>query len=275
MTAIIFDEDGSFANMSVPNKKFSFAEFPDLQPIGMPLKTLEPGNIGININHLDKGLFREVIRVIEKPESYLGKDSAELLDSILEKEKGKIKKIEELEQLLLKVKEEEKMFHIYRAIRWVRVLSRIFPGYIQGKLDMDSMVSAYMRTSGAITRIDLDKLPLHIKKAFIYSVMRSLYEEYSSQKVVKSKIIGIIPMGEKYLSKNPKKKLDTALVDVLMKCEEVGVEFATSAAHEVDILPTIVDKATMQISFVQGFEAAIKGKKSKPYRATMRPRLSA
>jgi len=275
MTSIIFDDDDSFANMSVPNKKFAYADFPDLQPIGMPLKTLHPGETTIDLNYLNKDLFREVIRVEEKPGDYSGKESAEMLDNILNNERGKIRKLDDFEQLLLKTKEEEKMFHVYRAIRWVRLLSRVFPGYLDGRIKIDELVQPYMKTSGSISRIDLKGVPLHIKKAFIYSVMRSLFEEYASQKIVRSKVMGIIPYGEKYLPKNPKKKLDFAIVDILMRCAEVGIGFATSAEHEVDLLPEIVDRASMRITFIKDNEIALKERSGKPYRAAIRPRLSA
>ena len=41
ITGIVFDDSESFKNMGSPNTSFNYEEFPNLQPIGMPLKNLQ------------------------------------------------------------------------------------------------------------------------------------------------------------------------------------------------------------------------------------------
>ena len=274
LAVVIFDEADSFGKMSAPNPDFPHEEYPNLQPIGMPIKSLEPGGISIDLNIIEKEVFRELIRVEEKEGNYVGKEAAELLEQVLEKDRGKFNNITDFEKKLIATEEEEKKFHVYRAVRWIRVMDKVFPNYFGGKLESKKLITPYLKTMGSIVRVNLKGVPIHIKKGFVYSIMKSLYEEYSSRQL-STRVMGVISFAHKYVPSEPKKKTDLALLNVLNKCEEFGVNYCLSTEHEIDLNPEVAKTASMKIEYISGNEAAIKEKSKRPYRVKIRARLSA
>lgn len=273
VTCIVFDEEEAFLGMSTPSKNFAYAEFPNLQPIGMPVKNLEPGKIPIDINLLEEEVFKELLRVGDG-ENYLGKESAEIIVEALGRNSGRLEGLSDLEERVMEVKEEELKFHAFRAVRWLKVLDKVFPGYIDGRINVDDLVTKYVKTSGSIVRINLKDVPLHIRKAFIYSTMKFLLSE-GSRLAERVNIVGFIPMAEKYVVREPIKKIDKKILEVLTDCQKVGVGFCLSAGHDIDLYPEIVYSASLKIDFVSGNEIAVKERTKRPYRAHLRPRLSA
>ena len=169
---------------------------------------------------------------------------------------------------------EEKKFHSYRAIRWIRILDKVFPNCFWWKLEPKRLIAPYLKTMGSIIRVDLKGAPLHIKKGFIYSTLRSLYEEYSSRQL-STRVIGIVPFANKYVPHGTKKSIDLAILDVLNKCEQYGVNYCLSTEHEIDMNSEVVKTASMKIEYISGDEAAVKEKSKRPYRVKIRARLSA
>ena len=78
ITAILFDDDKTYERIASPNKAFDYKSFPDIQPIGMPLKNLDIGEVGIDINMFTPEMFREIIGITAEGKDYLGKVAAEL-----------------------------------------------------------------------------------------------------------------------------------------------------------------------------------------------------
>jgi len=275
-TAIVFDEDDSFTSMSVPNKDFDYKNYQNLQPIGMPIKTLKPEDVKININLLDPVMFREIIGLTAKEGAYPGKDTIELIDKIIEKGKGDFKSLEDIEEKLLTVSVEAKKFHVYRAIRWMRILKNVYPDLFGGKLELRTLVSLYMKSMGSISRIDLKGLPLNIKRAIIYSVMKSLHTEYKEQLATNElKVLGMMLNSVKYTGTKPSTLLEEGILEVLGEGPEYGVGFCLGANHEIDLFHEFTEKASMKVTFVGKKEAAIKEENSRPYRMNFRPNLSA
>lgn len=269
ITGIVFDNFESFKNMGSPNTSFNYEEFPNLQPIGMPLKNLEPGQVSIDLNMIDSKSFREILGVPEKEGEYTGKIAGDVMDDVIEK-KG-FKKLSDLEEKLLSIQEEEKRFHVYRAIRWVKILEKMYPDLFGGKLDPRGIVSTYLKSMGSIVRINTKGLPLKMQKLLIYSTMRSLQEEAASRGI---RAIICIPDAKKIVSKKPKGEMDIRILEVFSRTGE-GVGFCIGADHDIDINPEIVHDASMRITYVSGNEAAVKIRGGRPYRVKIRPRLSA
>jgi hypothetical protein len=62
---------------------------------------------------------------------------------------------------------------------------------------------------------------------------------------------------------------------MLAACSSHGVGFCLGAENAIDLNQQIVDKATIRIDFVSPDEMAVRGAGSRPYRARLRPALSA
>lgn len=179
VNGVIFDDSKRYTNLSSPNMEFPHHEYPDLQPIGMPVRNLEPGEVQINLRHLDSKGFREIINIPrgEKTEAeYAGETTAKIVDRIInEKEPRSLKDIEK-ELLSTEGRAEVEKFHRYRGIRWMKVMNQIYPDFIDGETDLKSLVSAYLQSMGSIIRIDTSILPPEMKRAFTYSFTKKLYE---------------------------------------------------------------------------------------------------
>jgi hypothetical protein len=59
------------------------------------------------------------------------------------------------------------------------------------------------------------------------------------------------------------------------KINEAGVGYCIGADHETDLMKNTLDLATIKIESVGRNEIAVKEENGRPYRAEIRPRLSA
>ncbi|NYZ79658.1 hypothetical protein H0N95_00225, partial [Candidatus Micrarchaeota archaeon] len=276
VNVVAFDEDDAFMNMGVPNAVFDSKTYVSLQPIGMPVKNMKPGEVKIDLNLINAKMFREIIGVEEKENDYLGKTSAELVDGVIEKNSGSLRGLEDIEENLLRITAEEKKFHIYKAVRWMRVLKNVFPDYFGGKTETRDISPQYAKTMGSITRVDLKGVPQNVKRAFVYSVMKSLYANFKEQKATsRLKVIGALIDGEQYAPSNPRTELQKSLLELIAITSDAGVGYCFGASHETDVFRNAVETSTMKIEFVGRNEVAIKEENGRPYRAAIRPRLSA
>ncbi|MEM0372700.1 MAG: hypothetical protein QXO69_02565 [archaeon] len=275
VNVIAFDENDTFTRMSVPNNSFDSKTYPSLQPIGMPVKSMKPGEVKIDLNLMNAKMMREIIGVEEKQGDYLGKTAAELIDEVITKNSGSLRSLEDVEESLLKITAEEKKYHIYKAVRWTRVLKNVFPEWFGGKMETRDISPQYARTMGSITRVDLKNVPQNVKRAFVYSVMRSLFENFKQEKAAgELKVTCALINGEQYAPANPVTELQKSLLELMAYASDIGVGYCFGATHETDLFKGAVDSSSMKIEFVGRTEVAIKEENSRPYRATIRPRLS-
>ena len=276
MTTVVFDENKRYERMATPNKNFDYKAFPDLQPIGMPLKDLTIQQVTIDLNIITPEMFREIVGFGGGGKEFLGKDSAELMDGIIANGNGQLKTLAEIEEKLLAVKDEVKKFHIHRAVRMLKVMEMAYPGYFGGKVDLTLFVSPYMRNVGALIRLDISGLPSEIKSALIYSVMASLYRKYKEEMATKElKVVSFVVDGARIAPTQPETALQNGMVEVLADSNRYGVGFCLGAEHETDLNQVVSENVTMRLEMVDENEVAVREVHSRPYRLKIRPNMSA
>ena len=276
VTAVVLDDDSSFEKMSNPNKQFAFEEYPDLQPIGMPVKNLEPDRIGIDLNLLDKPAARQVLMIPETSGEYVGKTAAELVDRVLSENKGALNSLDDVQNKLLTLPEETKKFHVYRASRFLKLLEKAFPGLFKGKPDLKVLVSPYVRSMGTIVRINVSGLPDTEKQALLFSIATSLAENYKYSSATREiRVLIVARNAERFAPSATQHALQSEINNVLSEAVNYGVGFIFGVQHELDLNQELAAKATIKLEFLNNQEVAVQEINSRPYRMQVRPPLSA
>jgi len=278
VNGIIFDDSERYTNLSSPNMEFPHHEYPDLQPIGMPVRNLEPGEVQVNLRHLDSKGFREIINVPKKEKTegeYVGDTTARIVDRIInEKEPRSLKDIEK-ELLSTEGRAEVEKFHRYRGIRWMKVMNQVYPDFIDGETDLKSLVSAYLQSMGSIIRIDTSVLPPEMKRAFAYSFTRTLYEENKQEGFTqRMRAMVIMPKGEIHAPKEPTERIQENTLEVLTDANAYGIGYVLGTRDKLDIYKPLIKKASMVQKFTGKKQVAIQPKERKPYRVNLRPYLT-
>ncbi len=274
VNGVIFDDSNRFKSLSSPNPKFPHQEYPGLQPIGLPVRNLKPGEIQIDLNQLDKKAFREVINVPDEENEYAGKKTAEMIDEIISNDK-KLKSLKDIEEELTAVKEDVKTFHKYRGVRWMKVLNQIYPDFMDGEMDLRSMVSAYLQSMGTVIRIDTSALPSNLKRAFAYSFLKTLYEENKQEGFQKRlRALVILPHAKTYTPAKPTERLNENILEILTNANSYGIGYAVGAKNEINIYQPLLKETTLRQDFVKDNQVAVKKKEGKPYRVNLRPYLT-
>lgn len=276
VVAVVFDSEGAYANMTAPNRDFPYDRYPDLQPIGMPIKTLLPENLKIDLNLMDRNMFREAMGLVPSEGEYEGKAAGELIDAALDSLRKQMRSLENIEEKLFTVKEENKMFHVYRAIRMLRVQRRAWPELFDGHMDVKAIVPQYFRTMGAIMRVDISKLPENLQMSLIYSALRSFYEHFKEEGYGKQlRAMIFIPHAANLAPVEPETKLQQGILEALSECADHGVGCCLGVNHDIDLNSDITATATLRLDFIKADEIAVKESMSRPYRMELRPSLSA
>jgi hypothetical protein len=183
--------------------------------------------------------------------------------------------LDDVEEKLLAAKDESKKFHTYRAIRIVRVIKKALPGMLGGRMDLGPLISSYMKSTGLINRIDTSGLPSNLKKALAYSLLRSLYKKHKEEDNPQLRAMVLLMNGPLFAPVEPAGEIDKGLLEMLVACNGVGMGFCLGAEHGIDLNPEITTQATLRMDFVTEDEIAVRAKDMRPYRAKLRPPLSA
>jgi|GEM_PF-1767394 len=274
VNGIVFDDSNDYDNLSSPNIEFPHEEYSDIQPIGMPVRNLKPGEVQINLRHIDSKGFREILDIPkESKKEYTGKKTSEIIDRIVNEEDPR--SLKDIEKELATGKEEVEKFHRYRGIRWMKVMNQIYPDFINGETDLKSLVSAYLQSMGSIIRIDISMLPPEMKRAFAYSFLRGLYEENKQEGFTRRmRAMVIMPKGEIHAPKNPTQRLQENTLEVLSDANAYGIGYALGTERKINIHPPLVKKASMIQEFTGRKQVALQPEKRKPYRVDLRPYLT-
>jgi hypothetical protein len=270
VSVIIFDEDGSFEKMGAPNRDFEYEAYPDLQPIGMPLKTTD---LTVDLNLIDAEMFKEIIGMSPEKES-LGKTAMELISRVLKESQGSLESLSDMEEKLLTLEEEVKRFHVYRAVRMVKVCDNAYAGVFAGKIEMHRFISPYAKSMGSISRVDVSNIPQNLKKAFAFSLIKSLYEQLR-ESTPELRIVVFFVRGVDIAPSAVKKRLDEALLKTLQECSQFGVGYCLGVQHGIDLNPQILESSSLRFDFITNEEAAVKEANQRAYRMKLRPTLSA
>jgi len=272
ITAIILDEDKEFTSMGAPNKRFNQQEYPNLQPIGMPLNNLEIGKINVNINQLKAEQFRELLE-IPRNEKGPGEEAAKMIDQATETHTETYSSLKGMEEEILSNAPDAKKFHAYRAIRIIRTIHKAYPNMLSGKIDLNVLVSPYLKRVGSIIRVDVSQYPPLIRRALALSILKSLYEKYKAELSSRElKVLAFLPTGTDYVTDTP---IGREIKNILLDSVNYGVGACMGIEHEEEIDATTLKNASMIIKFTSEREIAVKEVHSRPYRAKLRDRLSA
>ncbi len=274
VTGVIFDDTHEYDNLSSPNVQFPHHKYPELQPIGMPVRNLHPGEVQINLNHLDKKSFREIINIPEGDEEYQGKKATELIDEVIINDK-KLESLKDIEEEIMTIEEDVEGFQRYRAIRMIKVLNQVYPDFMGGETDLKSLISTYLQSMGTIIRIDTSALPSNMKKALVYSFTNTILLE-NKREGFKERLRTIIalPNGKPYVPKKVTQRLQEKLLEVLTEANTYGIGYAVGINNKIDIYQPILGEANVLMEEVSENEFAVKTSDKKPYRVHLRPYLT-
>ncbi len=271
VNAVVFDEEDNFSGMNIPNTDFDYSTYPELQPIGMPVKELTAEEIKIDLRLLDSVMFRELIKIKKKEGEYVGKEAAELIDGIIEK---RPKTLEEIEEQLLSV-EESKRFNAYRAIRFIKLLKQKAKYFFGEGMKAKDIIPFYTKATGTIIRIKINNLPEEIKNIFIYSTLKKIKDYYTETKTVGLfKTIVLLDNAEKYTPSIPMKRSQEETCAIINDLSDYNTAYCVSSEYDVDLFEEIIDNNTIRIDVISKEEAAVKEAMSQPYRMKIRPTLT-
>ncbi len=272
ITGIVLDENKEFLGMEAPNKNFNQQEFPNLQPIGMPVNTVSKSQVHININHLNGDQLREALE-LPRSDKNPGEEAGKLLDKAIESHAEEYSSLKGMEEEILANTPESKKFYAYQAIRMIRVLHKAHPSMFGGRIDLNSLVSPYLKRVGSIARIDVSGYPEHVKRLLAFSVVKSLYKKYKGELASRElKALVFMKNGPVYTADTPTGR---ELKNMMLDSINYGVGTCISAAEEADLDPVLIKNATIKIEFTGEKEVAVKEMHSRPYRAVLRDPLSA
>ncbi len=269
VTVVVFDEDNFFSEMAKPNLDFPHGEYPFLQPVGMPLKNIDPADVNCDIRLVGSKVFKEVLGI--RGEN--GLEAFRVIEKAIEEKKPS--SVAELEEAVIEVMDEKVKFYAFRAIRMLRVIEQRFPGLFTGKTDPSLLVPFYSKTGGVISRVDLSNLPLGMKKAIVFSAVNSLLEAARNRRIIGLKAVIMLPNAAKYCPREPEKESEKRIIEAINELPEHGLGYCIGADYEVDLFEELVETSTLLIEFISAKEVAVKPVTKKPYRVILRPFLSA
>ncbi len=270
---IVFDYDGSFSKMNYPNRNFDYQKEQQVQPIGLPIKHAEISELGIDLKLLDKKMLAEIFSI--DSEGFIAEEAREVMATAFEKNKEEINSLEDLEQKVMMTSDETKKFHVYRAVRWLKVLGKKYPGYFKGETSYRKFIPPYSKSMGSIIRVNVSGEKSMVKKALLYSLVKTMEKDY--EKTFSSfqlKSIACLVKGKDYFPTEPVKEIEKELIKTYSKALEKGIGVAAGFESEAEANEFMLDTETIRISFISQSEAAVKERNSRPYRIKLRQNMS-
>ena len=270
---IVFDENNSFSRMNYPNKEFDFEKYKELQPIGMPVKSVAASEVGIDLKKLSSKMLLEAFCL--DSENFIGEKTNQIITSIFEKHKQEINSLDDLETKVMEITDETKKYHVYRAVRWLRVLEKKYPDYFKGSVSYKKLIPSYSTSMGKIVRIEVEEEPKQIRKALAYSLISNLKEDYKKKNYSNNlKVMLCLPDGRNYFPSAPKKEVEDSLISEAQEALNYGIGFAVGAESEEELSDAVVEKSSLKIDFVSKQEIAFMKKEATPYRIKIRENLT-
>ncbi|MBI1973737.1 hypothetical protein HYS54_02895 [Candidatus Micrarchaeota archaeon] len=263
MTAIVLDDSGDFQKVEEPNKEFDYRAYPELQAMGMPTK--KP-RAWVNLNDLNSHTIMEMLDINSNGDKqpFHGQDALKLLSEVITSKSGKLSGVSDVIKALIAHREDE--FQKYRAIRWLLAIEDRHPGILDGEIDPKSIASQISGT-GSVVLIDA-ALPKNIKRALAYSMLKALSRmEGGEPKAV------FFSLNSTSLFDSTS-KLGEEIAEQLVRVQSKGIGYCLGADSASGIHAELLSRADASIEMVNDHEAAVKKKRSKPYRLLLRTPLS-
>ncbi|MEM4222134.1 MAG: hypothetical protein QW097_01750, partial [archaeon] len=253
--AIFFDKGKDYASMNLPNPKFDFENYPDLSPVGLPLKNISLERIGVDLNLISNETLKEFLGL----NSESVKKTWEMIDQALNKIKGGISSIEDIKTNLTFDTTTKTQY--YQALRILSTLEQAYPDIFKGKMNVSEILPKYL-TGGNAIRIEFLEKQEELLPLVFLSLLKTLYFYYVVDKsyTLKASVFIEKPIVSPEIQKNIEKEILKSMFD----CQKVGVGVHIGTPHESDIAQEIMQNSTMILQFINENEAAAKEKNSKP-----------
>ncbi len=256
VTVVLYDEDGSFANINKPNPSMEdFEKFELSQPMGMPTRVMEPGiEIFIEFEHYGKEELAELLGVTG--------ECVKILEDAL---KTHPETIEDLANAIDSVK--IKKYPHERVLRILKYIENEYGDLFRGKNDAREILAPWLRKMGRVTYIKLEELPEILREGVKLCVTKSIHRFLKSElprREVTSLSIIEVRKGKIYEEYLKTLKLLTSYGHGLLLCGD----------NEIDMDKDCLESAKIRIDTVSENEAVIKVHGKKPYRIKVRPTLA-
>jgi hypothetical protein len=253
---IVFDPDGSFSGLALPNKnKDEFEKYAmKALPIGFPLKQFDLGkSLFVDLSLVDADLFLSSFN-LEKT------DFAPLLKRIYEDKKDHLSVLGDLIVELNSFKETKEFpkFMILRTVRVIEVLQKSNP-MLFGKNISEELVSPWKDGMGKVLYLPLTKEREEVKRLIINSIMRTVTANPFSP----NSILLVFGPAPSVLKED--------ILKQLVDFPKQGKGYAIHAAHESDI--PALDDPQLKLEIV-GNEIVASEKNEIKKRFTPRPAYS-
>ncbi|MCD6522151.1 MAG: hypothetical protein J7K68_00220 [Candidatus Diapherotrites archaeon] len=268
ISTVVFDTADKYDKIDAPNPDTTqFSEYGlHVDPIGMPVRRFIPGaDMFIDLSLLDGELFGNI--------SSAGNGKAiEMIGKILQSKN--IGTMEELIDALEQTKEKENKYYAARAVRICKLLDMLYPRLFDGKMDPKEIVAPWLKKMGRVAIFNAKGFEKNIVKGVIYTVLKTVYESYKHE-ISSHEIKVEIFIEEPDVVKGKGERIDKEINTLIKLSSEYGIGICISVKNELDVDKEILENATMKIQCIGGNEVVIQEQSKKPYRARLRPTLSA
>ena len=260
---LIFDPDTAFLGLgkSADNKKELDAAHIDMQPTAFPINTATDYT-KIDINSLPKVLLAEL-------GGWNLEQASEEIDEIIQDNKGKIKDIPNIIELL--DNKPNPTYYTRQAIRMLLLLNKQCGAAIDGNIELDKAVKPWVGSLGSANIISLSKFDKNVQKYVVYSVLSKILEDYTQKGATqKVRLMVLIPNADTLLSPTA----DGYIREIILALKEYGVAVILLAEEDIDVHQDVLLELDSKINCVNKEEAVIQIKGKKPIRFKVRPLLS-
>jgi len=261
---IIFDWDKSFIGLNKPNPHGKGLKdyYPDLEPMGFPVKHYTKEEINVDLNLISvKGLI-ELIGMKEGEE--------QLMISKLIK-KTKPKSLEELISAAKKmdVTEETKTTSKYRTIRILSLIQTKYPWLFEGQSNTKEMAKQWGTSIGRAEIIHMEGLDDTASILLIHNVLKGLSIEYGKRQ--NSNAMILLPEIKEVLAAKNNSILTTEIIQFLDKLKSFGIGFAVSSDRPIDLRKEVMNISETEIFLINRNDVGVKVANSKQFRIKLRP----
>ena len=257
ITVVLFDENNSFENINKPNSDMKdFEKFGLFQPMGMPVRTIEPGiEAFIEIPFFSSEFLSTLLGS--------GKDTIPVLDEAMKSNPDNLKDLEDSIE-----SKELKKYVDARMLRVLKLVEREHGDLFKGKNDAREILAPWLKKMGRVSYVKLGNLPDALKAGIVYSVVKSIHRFMRSEaprKELQSMSVLEYKTGNKLFSETEK------TLKVLLGYGHGSLFYARD---DLDFDEEIKENARIKIHTLDKDSAVVKVPGKKEYRLSIRPTLS-
>lgn len=268
---VIMDVDNEFSIMRAPNPNPQHLREQKIEgdPIGFPLKEFLPfENLKIELSTVPPEAFVEILGLMHHE---LGMQFARFL------REHSVTSIDEAKRILRQLPPSDNFtpFQVQSVIRLLTLLEQAFPNLFDGTNAIDEISKSWFQSIGRAGVVKLHNIPARLRNIMILTLMKGIYSTYA-RKGVSDRVKTLIVIPEStflYANKN-ETALQKEFERLLSESNTQDVGFLLSAAHEIDLPPTIQNLCEAKLQVIGGRQVGVALAGRKNYRVTMRDTYS-